>query len=360
MYKRAMRWGVVCFMAMAMNGAATTNTFNNGGGDGFWSTPANWIGGLPTASDWAKHTSKGVVLTVDSAAYAADVDVSHNSTATISVVTGGSLTVGDRMDVGNAGTTGTGKLVVDGGAVNVGNTMTFGRFGSRHGIGELNSGSITVGGTSTIGGNNATASGELSISGGNYINTSGIFNVGLSGEGTLNMNGGVLQLQEDTGVVWNALRIGSGSGNGTLNLNGGTILTGGMLMDQNAAGTATLNLLGGTLQVEGAFAAAVGMQDDAQMAFDEGTFIWKGNQVNGFTDLVDGGFVSWENGMDAMLTDNWDASWTNGTSVLYADYNDANAGYTTVWAVAIPEPASLGLIALMGGGMLFIRRLLQI
>jgi len=334
---------IVCaglISAAGMNVSATTNVFDNGGTDDLWSNVENWdVNGIPGSTDWAKHTSKAVVLTVNSAAEALDLNVSHLNTAIVSVVTGGDLNVGNTIIVGNDGGAGsTGVLVVDGGAVNVGSDLVFGVFGNRLGIGELKTGSIKVGSLTRLGGWNIESSGELTISGGNYINTNGMFEIGRSGSGLFNMDGGVLQLQENVGVVWNPLRIGNGSGDATLNLNGGTIFTGGMIMNGSQT---RLNLRGGSLQVETAGSWSVAINNDAQMVFDAGTFVWKGNRIANFSSLVASNAVSWSNGMTNMLTESWDACWTNGMSVLYADYNDATTGYTTVWAAVIPQPKGM-------------------
>lgn len=314
----------------------TTNVFVNTSGDGLYITSNNWdIGTVPTSVDLARHDSISGVCLIASQVEALDMEVGHNSTATVSVVTGGSLTVSNEMVLGSAGVNAVGKLSVDGGSVTVVNDLYFGLFGdSRHGMGELLDGDITVGRSTFIGGNNAGATGTLSIVGGAYTNENDVFYVGRTGPGTLNMNGGTLKL--DTGsTVWNPLRIGdSQSGDATLNLNGGIIYTRGVQMDYGTtdAGSSVLNLSGGVLQIEGAFLAAMRMGNDAQMAFDGGIFRWKGSQVANFTALVDSGYISWSNGMTNMLTESWDASWTNGTSILYADFDDALTGYTTVWA----------------------------
>lgn len=360
MLKQVIKRCLLSLFAASISAQAVTNTWVSAT-SGNWTNTAGWSEGTePTSSETVWHTSKGNTLSVTTAAEANSLVVGNNSTSTVSVATGGSLAVGGDAQIGNAGTTGIGKLAVNGGSVSVGGNLTFALFGtSRTGIGELNSGSITVGGYTAIGGNN-TGTGILTINSGTFTGTSGNFLVGYNGgPGTLNMNGGILQLQEDTGVLWNPFRIGASAGSGTVNLNGGEIHTGGLIMDQATAdaGAATLNFNAGLLQVEGGFVAAIQMYDDAQMVFDEGVLVWKGDRVANFETLVDGGFINWDTASTAMLTENWDMAWTNGTSVLYADYNDANSGYTTVWSAAVPEPAALGLIAVIGSGMLFVRRL---
>lgn len=358
--KRSIFAYLVCIVLVSMTSRAQVNWINAAGGN--WTNDASWsTGTAPTAADTAQHTSVGGTISVTTAAEANQLNVSHDNTATVSVGAGGSLVVGANAEIGNTGTTGTGKLVVDGGSVSIGGNIDFGRFGAaRQGIGELNSGSVTVNGYTALGGFNAGAIGTLTINGGTYTALNDTFLIGRTGQGTLNMNGGTLQL--DTGsTVWNPLRIGDdGTGDATINLNGGAIYTRGVQMDwsETDAGTSTINLTGGLLQLEGGFTAALRMDDDAQMVFDKGEMRWKGNRISDIATLVDGGYFDWSGGKNAMLTENWDASWTNGASVLYADYNDANAGYTTVWA-AIPEPATIGMVFAVSGGMFFVRRRLM-
>lgn len=311
----------------------TTNIFVNTSGDGLYITSNNWdIGTVPTSVDLARHDSISGVCLIASQVEALDMEVSHVGTATVSVVTGGSLTVSNEMVLGSSGVNTIGKLSVDGGSVTVVNDLYFGKFGdSRHGMGELVDGDITVGNRTFIGGNNAGATGTLSIEGGTYNNENEMFFVGQTGNGTLNMNGGTLTLDVGS-TVWNPLRVGTSSGSGTVNINGGEIFTRGIIMEQNSGadvGTGTINLFGGTLQVEGSFASAMQLYDDADIHIEGGTFRWKGGEVANFTALVSGGYISWNGGMTNMVYETYDAAWTNGTSILYAEFAD---GYTTVWA----------------------------
>ena len=70
-----------------------------------WSNAANWtdnagttLVGVPTAADVVKHVKKPeVTIVVDGPAEADDVVLTHNNTASLSVVTGGELHIYDEI-----------------------------------------------------------------------------------------------------------------------------------------------------------------------------------------------------------------------------------------------------------------------
>lgn len=322
-----------------------TNVFLNTGGDGKWNTAGNWDAvRVPSAMDEVRHNSIGGVLSVDSAAYADDLYVSHNSTAVVSVVAGGALSVVGTVEIGNSGATGVGVLRIDGGDVTIAGSAEFGIFGAeRQGIGELNAGSMTVSGNTVFGGWNA-ASGSLTINSGTWNQVGGKFSLARTGNGSLTMNAGMLNISSPE---WNPLRVGdnNNTGNATIDLNGGAIYTPGVQMDWNEAdaGSATINLSGGLLQIEGGFGSALRMADDALLNFGKGMLMWKGNRIGDFSTLVNNGYIDWSGGQTNMLTGSWDFSWTNGPSILFADFDDVSDGYTTVWALDTTPPESVRL-----------------
>jgi len=346
----------VSLLASSMSAVAQVDTYYWGPDGGSWNTPGYWNNGVPTAIDNAHLEWAGVATTVvDAPGAVANILYVQNG-GTASVVTGGSLAT-----TGNAviGSFSDGKLAVNGGSVSVGGTLYFSQFGATAytGYGELNSGSITVAGDTYIGGNNISK-GMLTINGGTYtVNTRMRISAGL-GDGTLNMNGGLLQLSTN-GSVGNTLQLSAGSGNGIINLNGGTIDTWMLLMDNVAGGSATVNLNGGLLKIENATGGGINMMNASQMVFDGGVLEWGGDRVANFATLVDNGFISWTNGMAGMLTESWDASYNNGTSILYVDYDDVNPGYTTVWATVIPEPSTISLLVVMGCSLIGVRRVFK-
>ena len=138
---------------------------------------------------------------------------------------------------------------------------------------------------------------DLTVNGWMYVG-------GVSGSSTLNMNGGVADVEN---LLW-ATRDAAGSGH--INLYGGVITTAAMSMTGD--GTGTMDITEGSIVVTG--------------AFDGG----------GWDFLTASGFITAY----------------GGTGTVMRDFN-AGTGQTTLYA--IPEPATLGLVALLGGGILWIR-----
>jgi len=132
-----------------------------------------------------------------------------------------------------------------------------------------------------------------------------------------------------------ALQIGRNS-LGTLNMTGGNIIAGGAL--QLGEGTGT-----GTVYLSGDLSNPVTTLHAAAFTFTAGTIHMTGNSrfmINGDKTLDD--YV----GAGVVVADG------AGESILET-YN-AGAGRTEY--TVIPEPATLGMVALVGGGILFIRR----
>jgi len=144
-----------------------------------------------------------------------------------------------------------------------------------------------------------TLASQLDINVGGDLAVAGIFYVGNDGTGTLNMNGGTLTAAT---MQWaNAGQVGH------INLHGGTI---------NAT----------TANLEGTGLTTMDVQGTGKM-------IVGGNQTGGFDFLIGNG-------------------WITGGAGLASSY-DSGSDTTTL---AIPEPATFGMVAAMGGGILFIRR----
>ncbi|VGO22891.1 PEP-CTERM sorting domain-containing protein [Pontiella sulfatireligans] len=355
MKKSSIRFLITLLVTGSISASAQTG-FTDGGGDHLWSNPANWSAGLPDAADAVTQTaSGGALLNLDSdAGTVASFNNGNNSTSTFNIVSGGSLTTGGRFDIANSDGVGVGILNVDGGSLSVGGDFQLGRFGTRSGIVTLNTGSITASGQTQIGGWN-TGTGDLTINGGTYTANERV-RVGVTGAGALTMNAGTLDLTGQWGP--GTLEVGNGAGDGLFVLNGGTVSVDLFSMDDTAAGSARAEINGGLLQIrnkwsDDAFTVA---NDDAEFFIGNGVVERDGDSISLFTSAVDAGNITWDSSSTTMLTENWDVSYTNGTgSILFVDYNDATAGSTTMWA-AIPEPATLGLVAAMGGIMLMVRR----
>jgi hypothetical protein len=315
---------------------ALTHTFNDAGGDLLWTTPGNWDAlSVPTAEDTALHNAVGSVLVVADPAAVNTLGIGSDLTSTVAVVTYGTLSVGGNVDVGNYGSTGIGKLLVDGGDVDIGGTLDLAIFGAgRKGLCEINSGTMTVGNATTLGGWDIGADGELTINGGTFEQTGNVLRIGRAGNGTVIVNDGVLDIVSGT---WDPLRIAdNGSGEGTLIVNGGWAETPGMQMEfESGAGIGRIYLNGGTFRIGGTFDAAFRMGGGSQMIFDQGVFRQGGNRLSLISSYVTSGHITWTNGMDTMLFETPDLAWTNGLSTLNAI---VDSGETYVWAYQIPEP----------------------
>ena len=238
--KKIIACSALCIIASTISLNAID--WNTQGADGNWNSPDSWDGGvIPSASEDA-NINITTNVAVFSAANVDNLVTGFNSTLTVNP--GGLLTVDSNADVGNDGDTADSTLVVAGGTVDVGGILHFAKFGTRAGTVQLNSGNITVTSYVRIGGWDAGGTGVINISGGNF-SASDQFHVGFTGEGTLNLSGGTLDLTGE----WMNLRVGYGSGDGTLNMTGGTLVTNGITMDNNDEGNANINLDGGIIDV---------------------------------------------------------------------------------------------------------------
>ncbi|WP_136080501.1 hypothetical protein [Pontiella desulfatans] len=333
--------------------ATAQMSFDDAEGDHLWTNSANWNTAIPGSTDDAVQTATdGTTLILDSTASVATFNNGNNSTSTFNIVSGGNLTTSGRFDIGNSGSAGV--LNVDGGSLSAGGDLQLGRYGSRTGLVNLNSGSITANGQTQLGGWNSGI-GQLTINGGIYT-ANDRFRVGVTGAGMLTMNGGTLNMTGTWGT--GNMEIGNGAGDGLLVLNGGTISVNMLTMDSDGAGSARLEVNGGLLDIQNQWGESFNIANgDAEFFVGEGIVTRAGNTISGFTNAVENGYITWDSASTTMQTENWDVSYTNGTgSILFVDYNDANAGKTTMWA-AIPEPTALGLIGFVGGSLLWIRRI---
>ncbi len=322
--------------------------WNRSVAEGDWNSTTSWDGEVvPTASDNVRIRDGNV--TVSTAASANELLTGLDSTVTVS--SGGALTITVDAEVGNLGSPAFGTVVVDGGDLTIGEKLFLARFDDfRTGTIQLNSGNISVGNNTLtpnpdgdliyqskvvqIGGDNL-GTGIMNIAGGNFT-VYGNFRVGNEGEGTLNLSGGTLDL---TAGNWHNIRVGSGNGAGTVNMTGGTLETKGLTMGKNnVPDTANFNLDGGTLSVIGAFNGAVNLKSNSKLAISDGVFQWEGERTNAIDSMVTSGNIifatSTMSGNYSDITP--EQSWTSvdGTTTLYADYNEVRTNYTTVWALS--------------------------
>ena len=352
MTKKTIAQCIVCIL-FALTGlyAQYDADWNRSVAEGDWNSTASWAGEVvPTASDRVRIRDGNV--TVSAPASANELVTGFDSTVTVS--SGGALTITVDAEVGNLGSPAFGTVVVDGGDLTIGEKLFLARFDDfRTGTIQLNSGNISVGNNTLtanpdgdliyqskvvqIGGDNL-GTGIMNIAGGNF-SVYGNLRVGSAGEGTLNLSGGTLDL---TAGNWHNIRVGSGTGAGTVNMTGGTLETKGLTMGKNfdenfnVADNAKFNLDGGTLSVIGSFNGAVNLKSDSKLAISDGVFQWEGERTNAIDSMITSGNITFAT---STMSGNYsditpEQSWTSadGTTTLYADYNEVRTNYTTVWA----------------------------
>jgi autotransporter-associated beta strand protein len=269
--------------------AATTLTWNGGGGDNSWTSDANWVGGVaPVAgdnlvfdatgvgarpspnNDFADGTSFGTI-TVSVGGYSIGGTSVSLTTGLTASNTSGSSTVS--LTIGGAGTvtkTGAGTLILSGANTHIGTTTSSGGTllvnGSQSSSVNLTTG--TFGGIGTVGDLSATG-GTVSV--GSPANTPGQLNSG-------NLN------------------LGAGAPNFSVQLNGTTVGTG---YDQLNV-TGTVNLTAAALNGTAGFGSTVG---------DTFTII-----NNDSTDAVTGVFAGKAEGSTIALSgQNFTISYVGGT-----------------------------------------------
>jgi hypothetical protein len=341
------------------DGVPELYTFTDGTGDQLWTTAGNWdLLSVPTVEDDVDSTQTNVLVIANTDAEATVMNIgSEFGTSTVAVVEYGTLSVSNVVIGRNFGVTNVGKLVVDGGDVNIEGTLNMPEFGDfRTGILELNSGNVSVGGRTVVGGIVATTnnSGLMVINDGTFNQTADRFVIGQGGDGTVIVNGGELLVTTDPTTFFNPLTIPlfDNPGNGTLIINNDAwVESSGIVLGNAGGATGDIYLNGGSLRTKGgdwalSIEAGVGVihvdkgvfrQFTDTSAFLFGVIFTTGIQANG--------------GMHTMLFETWDFSWVDGDSTLYIKY-DIITGDTYVWAYTPPvEPVVPPILSIaMNGG----------
>lgn len=341
--------GFAVMAALGMNANAITTKWTLVG-EGNWTNAANWDLGVPTAADSVVFEISGAKIILDSEVSLVQFYNRRGSapetSATLDIVTNGVLTASGKVMVAGFGLPPNlyADLHINGGSLNVKNDFTVAGDNLAEGVGTLimNSGTINASNNFYVGhaGRNTGVTGVATINGGvlNVVKNTRIGGGKLETDtGTLNLYDGTFNANVDTNF-FGPFRISFGVGSGTVNLYGGTVTNNGALEmerdETNDVGTATLNLVGGEWWQNN----LVYVEDESVIHFEEGVFYWQGSRVSAFSNLVTNNFVTWSGGLTNMLTESWNVSFTNGTSILYVDYNDAQPGYTTVWAYDTNPP----------------------
>ena len=320
MTKKILSYSTLCILVSSAGLNAATIGWNSTGTDGDFNTGSSWNGGVaPTATDFARING----ATNATLSEAVNVNkFANGGTSTLTVDSGGVLTVAAEILVGEPGDAAAGEKT---GTVqlNVGGQIVANTF-------------VQVGGWSALG-----QESFLNIAGGTLtIGTE--LRVGSGSAGVLNLSGGTLDL---TAGSWQNLRVGSGVGNGTVNMTGGTLTTYGMNMNNDGVGNANFNLDGGTLTVNGGFTSAIKLVGNSVIAIGDGLFQWQGNRNTGIDALISSGNITFATSSVSTITASAEQSWTDGTTTLYADNGDIKSGYTTLWATsAVPEPSAYALL----------------
>ena len=276
----------------------TIKTWDNGDGDGLWSTGLNWdIDGTP---DTMSISTVGGAVAVTSAApntFQADVIAGGS----ITVNNGGSLTLVDKIDL------------ADGAA------LTVNAGGSFEALTINNAGAMTIGGSAGIANVNVTgATAQLDVGGqlDTYIlNSSGIVNV--TGTGTVNANSFT-----NTGPMTDV----SGAVNATTNFtSGATDISGTVTTGAFSASGATN--ISGTVIAGGAFSAS-GATDIS------GTVTAGGAFSTSDTTVISGAVNS-------------NTFTTSGTTTITGDVEStgsfASSGTTNIQAASLVSAASLDI-----------------
>jgi hypothetical protein len=178
-----------------------------------------------------------------------------------------------------------------------------------------------------------------------YLNTSGYGKWYVYGD----WNGGVEPANNDIvnhTAVAEVLTVDAPAYAGTLNIAHAdtaavSIALGGKLnithaVSLGAAGSGRLNLLDGNLKLQSSLGSALSVAN-GNIHIENGTLLWAGNHISDIQALYAAGKLTLAKGQDAMLSASATLIGQYGQSKLYADYNNATAGYTTVWVARLTE-----------------------
>lgn len=352
--KRIGTLAAAAVIGMAGLASGANIAFDNGGGDWLWTNPLNWDGNnvLPGTSDQARlNGPAGGTVLLNGAVAINNYIGGHANTSKVAIVSGGSLTSGNIL-VGNYTAANSHLLTIDGGSI-TGSAFLRAGVGSVSGTGvntvEMKSGTVNITTQTSIG--YAGGVGVYNQSGGSWSSQS--FRLGENQA----YSSGLVVISDGTLSVTADLSVGK-LGNGSMTISGGNVSAGSLNINETGVTTvdANLSLLGGTLSISEVTDGGVEIGGNDTLHIEGGTLLWNGDHLGYLDTLVTAYSLTWDNGQSMLGA--YDVSWTNGTSILYADYNDINAGKTTVWVSPIPEPATMGLISMAAVALIGLRRLM--
>jgi len=292
---------------------------------GNWSSPANWLGTLPTSSDDVWIVDGGTAMITASAAVCSELLVGSGVRSGTIQMTDGNLTATYLESVGDFGTgtfaqtggtnsinngyslvlgsnTGTGSYCLSGGLLSAaddvgdsgigtfvqsGGTNNVSKWGFYVGYGPSATATYNLSGTGFL---SAAAPEQIGFFGRGTFVQSGGTNVATqlclanysASAGTYNLNGGLLQITKFT----------VGSGAAALSLSGGTLQASGSFSIPASAnfsvtartGGAIFDPSGNTITVNAAISGSGGLTQ-----FDSGTLVLTGNNAYGGPTMIDGG-----------------------------------------------------------------------
>jgi len=296
---------LICAVVAALAGSVSA-TLWQGDVDDLWSNGNNWTDDSYTGADVGVPTaSTAVGILNPGGAAAARVDAPG--------AVAQSITMGKWSHPGH--------LVVDAaGTLETTAHILMGQEGLASSV--INSGQITVGSVLySRGVDNSFVNNGTLITGGIVLGDSATAASTFSNTGDVTINGWLhLSLDSPTPVMFN--------------MNGGTLAADKLQM--NAGGSAQLNLHGGTMTF-----VDLGLDGSGSYTMNvtgDGTLIANGDHTGGLDFMIGSGFITGDAGLAAVY--------------------DVGTGKTTL--SVIPEPATWSLIALMGGGLLMVRRRFRI
>ncbi|RKX47137.1 MAG: hypothetical protein DRP64_01910 [Verrucomicrobia bacterium] len=202
-------------------------------------------------------------------------------------------------------------------------------------------------------GNDAPGLGDINVVNG-ALNVSGHIGGGMMRVGQGAGNSGAVTVVSGDGSFggWKSLQLWGASigeaGTGSFVNNGGTALMGVSGAWFVLGGTGTMNLNGGytTIDVDATGATFI---LDGVIDLAGGALAIKGDVLS-----EAGGWIL----AQKLTSYGQTADASDFTEKFAFDFDTTNTGYTTI--TAVPEPATLGMVALMGGGILWIRKRLLI
>ncbi len=170
---------------------------------------------------------------------------------------------------------------------------------------------------------------RLWITSGADLHVYGPFKInGYNGQGTVNMDGGLLTVEE-------SMYLADNEATGILNMTGGTVLVQSNFYCPSASASATndahLNLDSGLFLVEEDFSIINSNNCSGEIDIAGGTLKIKGDKVTLTEGYADDGYIKSHGVTDGSLISG------NLRAFLHVDYNARTAGYTTLTAVTIAD-----------------------